>query len=208
MTDETGQIRTQYNYSPFGETELLGEPSDNPFQYTGRENDNTGFYYYRARYYSPRLKRFVSEDPIRLRGGINFFIIGGNNPINFIDPLGLSGCIPQVCRYGPVKELRKEYDEWKFMFSRIEGPEAGSFCPAYVIECWWKRRVAITYGYTITCRVTCWDDCGGSTSYITTELKTFTINTFESTMRGKTFLVTHATAYVVPDLYCLQYLRP
>lgn len=44
------------------------------FQYTSRENDGTGLYYYRARYYSPEMQRFISEDPIRLWGGdINYF---------------------------------------------------------------------------------------------------------------------------------------
>ena len=92
LTDETGQIRTQYNYSPFGETEIIGEPSDNPFQYTGRENDGTGLYYYRARYYSPRLKRFVSEDPIGFDGGVNFYVYAGNNTLNLKDSLGLFYC--------------------------------------------------------------------------------------------------------------------
>jgi len=47
-------------------------PSANPFQYSGRENDGTGLYYYRARYYHPKLMRFVSEDPLRGRrlGGV------------------------------------------------------------------------------------------------------------------------------------------
>jgi len=34
------------------------------FRYTGRENDGTGLYYYRARYYHPGAKRFIAEDPI------------------------------------------------------------------------------------------------------------------------------------------------
>jgi len=89
LTDETGTVRTQYNYSPFGETEIIGEPSDNPFQYTGRENDGTGLYYYRFRYYSPILKRFISEDPIGLLGGVNFYSYVSNSPINYIDSLGL-----------------------------------------------------------------------------------------------------------------------
>jgi len=89
LTDETGTVRTQYNYSPFGETDIIGESSENPFQYTGRENDNTGLYYYRARYYSPGLKRFISEDPIGLLGGINFYQYVGNSPINWADLLGL-----------------------------------------------------------------------------------------------------------------------
>jgi len=46
-------------------------------------------YYYRARYYSPELKRFISEDPIGLGGGINFYAYVGNNPVNWVDPLGL-----------------------------------------------------------------------------------------------------------------------
>jgi RHS repeat-associated protein len=39
-------------------------PSANPAQYTGRENDGTGLYYYRGRYYSPTLQRFASQDPL------------------------------------------------------------------------------------------------------------------------------------------------
>jgi RHS repeat-associated protein len=93
LTDDTGAVKTQYSYDPFGGATISGEVSDNPFQYTGRENDNTGLYYYRARYYSPELQRFISEDPIRLRGGINFFAYVGNNPVKFIDPSGL------VCVY-------------------------------------------------------------------------------------------------------------
>src|SRR5207247_7932556 len=37
--------------------------SSNPFQYTGRENDATGLFHYRARYYNPAMQRFISEDP-------------------------------------------------------------------------------------------------------------------------------------------------
>lgn len=58
--------------------------------YTGREDDRTGFYYYRARYYSPKLQRFVSEDPLGLRGGdVNLYAYVGNNVVNARDPLGL-----------------------------------------------------------------------------------------------------------------------
>jgi RHS repeat-associated protein len=98
LTDTNGDIRTQYNYSPFGVTQLMGEASDNPFQYTGREYDGTGLYYYRARYYSPEMGRFISEDPIGLTGGINMYAYVGNRPVNFVDPLGLLdvNCWPPV----------------------------------------------------------------------------------------------------------------
>lgn len=63
--------------------------SSNTFQYTGRENDGNGLYYYRARYYSPVLNRFISQDPIWFRGGINSYTYVLDSPPNFTDPLGL-----------------------------------------------------------------------------------------------------------------------
>ena len=96
LTDDLGNVRTQYNYSPFGETELIGESSDNPFQYTGRKNDGTGLYYYRARYYSSYLKRFISEDPIGLLGGdVNYYVYVWNAPVNLVDPWGLVTIYPE-----------------------------------------------------------------------------------------------------------------
>ncbi|MFN8917742.1 MAG: RHS repeat-associated core domain-containing protein [Burkholderiales bacterium] len=58
-----------YSYSPYGQTQSTGNTEGDSVQYTGRENDNNGLYYYRARYYDPVLKRFLSEDPIGLAGG-------------------------------------------------------------------------------------------------------------------------------------------
>lgn len=78
----------RYFYEPFGQTTALGT-ENNPFQYTGRENDSTGLYYYRARYYNPVLGRFLSEDPEGFEGdGPNFYVYVANNPINLIDPEG------------------------------------------------------------------------------------------------------------------------
>ena len=59
--------------------------------YTAREWDpETGLYYYRARYYDPKIGRFISEDPIGLQGGdVNFYAYVDNNPVRFLDPLGL-----------------------------------------------------------------------------------------------------------------------
>jgi RHS repeat-associated protein len=88
LTDENGLVTTSYVYDAFGNVTVSGSDA-NAIQYTGRENDGTGLYYYRARYYSPGTRRFVSEDPIRLVGGVNYYAYVQNNPVNFIDPLGL-----------------------------------------------------------------------------------------------------------------------
>src|SRR5437899_1705882 len=44
--------------------------------------------YCRARYYHPGLARFVSEDPIGFAGGFNLYSYVGNDPVNYVDPLG------------------------------------------------------------------------------------------------------------------------
>ena len=91
LSDEDGQIRRRYNYSAFGETETFGADSTNPLQFTGRENDGTGLYYYRARYYAPDLNRFISPDPIGLLAGDpNFYRYVFNDPLRLADPLGLA----------------------------------------------------------------------------------------------------------------------
>jgi RHS repeat-associated protein len=89
LTDATGATLTSYTYAPFGDTAITGSPTASPFQFTGRENDGTGLYYYRARYCDPVQSRFVSEDPIGLAGGINTYIYVEGNPLSYTDPLGL-----------------------------------------------------------------------------------------------------------------------
>lgn len=84
-----GDVRTEYGYSPFGETIAAGDADVNSVQYTARENDDTGLYYYRARYYDPGLKRFIGTDPIGLASGnVNFYAYGAGNPQMFSDPRG------------------------------------------------------------------------------------------------------------------------
>ena len=90
LVDSAGTPQTEYTYEPFGKTMTSGAPSGNPTQYTGRENDGTSLYFLRARYYSPTLQRFISEDPLRLSAGdTNFYSYVSNDPINWRDPLGL-----------------------------------------------------------------------------------------------------------------------
>ena len=61
----------------------------NPYQYTGRENDGTGVYYYRARYYSAAMGRLISEDPMGFGGRQdNFYAYGYENPLIYTDRNG------------------------------------------------------------------------------------------------------------------------
>jgi len=113
LADSAGIVQTEYTYQPFGSTTATGASSTNPFQYTGRENDGTGLYYYRARYYAPGSQRFISEDPYlhplyakcALNPGLpinnlavfaatgsldlNMYSYVSNNPLAYIDSFGL-----------------------------------------------------------------------------------------------------------------------
>jgi RHS repeat-associated protein len=89
LTDSAGATANTYTYDAFGNQPSSTEAVANPFRYTAREFDSeTGLYYYRARYYDSQARRFLSEDPIGLNGGINLYAYVGNNPLNLIDPLG------------------------------------------------------------------------------------------------------------------------
>jgi RHS repeat-associated protein len=83
-----GSAKSVYAYDPYGVTTNPGGSSTNTFQYAGRENDGTGLYYNRARYYNPAWGRFISEDPMRFAAGVNFYQYAGSNPTNHTDPSG------------------------------------------------------------------------------------------------------------------------
>ncbi len=92
ITNATGAVVQRYEYDSFGNITYQQDPNfKQPYTYTGREYDEeSGLYYYRARYYDAKVGRFITEDPIGLDGGdVNFYSYVGNNPVNWIDPTGL-----------------------------------------------------------------------------------------------------------------------
>jgi len=106
LTNAAGASQTTYTYDPFGSTTQVGTTSGNAFQYTGRENDGTGLYYYRARYYSSSPQRFISEDPIGFAGGDpNRYAYVGNSPLSWSDPSGLRVYISGHTAAAPVGQL-------------------------------------------------------------------------------------------------------
>jgi RHS repeat-associated protein len=94
LTDPTGATAATYTYDSFGFMTASTGSATNWYRYTARQFDSdTGLYYYRARYYDPTIGRFLNEDPIRLRAGVNFYDYVQNKPLDSKDPSGL--CPPQ-----------------------------------------------------------------------------------------------------------------
>lgn len=125
LVNGAGVVQTQYTYEPFGNSTSAGSSSSNVFQFAGRENDGTGVNAFRARFYSPTLQRFLSEDPGGFIDGVNLSEYVGSNPTNFTDPLGLYrkdpplfGALPPWAwpRPGPKLPVPPGYppaDKWK-----------------------------------------------------------------------------------------------
>jgi RHS repeat-associated protein len=87
LTTSLGAVAASLNYDSFGNS---SSSSLTRYTYTAREFDSdAGLYYYRARFYDPKVGRFISEDPIGFRGGVNQFAYVGNSPLNRRDPSGL-----------------------------------------------------------------------------------------------------------------------
>lgn len=97
LSNSTGALANTYAYDSYGRLTASTGTVTNPLTYTGRDFDSeTAIYYYRARYYEPATGRFISEDPIRFKGGIDFYSYALSSPTNLTDPMGL--CPPEGCQ--------------------------------------------------------------------------------------------------------------
>jgi RHS repeat-associated protein len=102
LADASGNVDTNYTYAPFGNVAAGGSASASSYQFTGREDDGTGLYFYRARYYSPVLQRFIGQDPIDFAGGdANLYDYANADPINSADPSGLQAVPAPVPVFPP-----------------------------------------------------------------------------------------------------------
>jgi len=89
LSDLAGNTVEIYEFDVYGRVNS-DSSIGNPYLFTGRQYDpETGLYFYRARYYSPLIGRFLQTDPVGYVGGGNLYVYAYNNPIKFVDPTGL-----------------------------------------------------------------------------------------------------------------------
>lgn len=130
LTDRTGSVIERYEYTPYGKpTVYTGAGTDgkwftsddvsstvsakgNNVLFQGRELDaESNLMFYRTRYYQPTLGRFVSRDPIRYQAqDENFYRFESGNPIQFVDPIGLTTSTHSTTLNGDFSNLRGPYD--------------------------------------------------------------------------------------------------
>jgi len=90
LADASGAVVTTYRYDPWGNLIDSTGTVANPLRFTAREwDEESGLYFYRARYYDPQAGRFISRDPVGVQGGLNLYAFAHNRPVARGDPLGL-----------------------------------------------------------------------------------------------------------------------
>jgi RHS repeat-associated protein len=107
MLDEQGGTAWSADIGVYGELRnVIGEKQACPFRWPGQyEDEETGLYYNRFRYYDPEAGVFVSQDPIGLMGGHNPHRYV-RDPLSYRDPLGLASC-------GASDEPAKTFEEFQ-----------------------------------------------------------------------------------------------
>ena len=141
VTDWNGRQYEHIEYTPYGELwieEVAAGLDKLPFRFTGKELDEeTGLYYYGARYLDPKYSRWLSGDPAlgeyipssgvdpsKLAGmggvyntiNLHVYHYAGNNPIKYIDPTGRD--IEATLRY--VVNLLEKYRPKEEKENRIQ----------------------------------------------------------------------------------------
>jgi RHS repeat-associated protein len=116
MTNLSGAIVWQASYDAFGKATVDAASSiTNNLRFPGQYFDaETGLHYNWNRFYDPNTGRYVTEDPIGIKGGINLFSYISNNPINFNDFAGLFCDCKDACPSGYYVFTGIEYGGFLF----------------------------------------------------------------------------------------------
>jgi len=90
ITNASGTLQGRLEYDPFGSATVVTGASVAGLGFGGlRLSDFSGLHLALYRAYDSRLGRWISEDPIGIKGGINLYAYVGNESVNGIDPSGL-----------------------------------------------------------------------------------------------------------------------
>jgi RHS repeat-associated protein len=122
ISDANGVRIAAYEYQPYGKVSKLWGEDVTDYKFTGKELDDTGLYYYGARYYDPEIGRFTQADtmiPYPLDSqSFNRYSYCVNNPLKYVDPSGHMHDIPDfqipediVENYSNIPEEIEDFKE-------------------------------------------------------------------------------------------------
>ena len=110
LVNSNQALAASYRYDPYGNTISSSGTlaTANVYRFSSKEiHVNSGLYYYGYRWYAPNLQRWLNRDPLGERGGSNLYAFVANDPINSLDPLGLSILIkvPLTFNYAGIQSI-------------------------------------------------------------------------------------------------------
>jgi len=93
LTTTSGNSAADYTYDAFGNLLTPQVSGDtNRYLFSSKEFDSrSGLAYFGNRYYDPEIGRWLTPDPSGFSDGLNLYTYVNNNPVNLVDPFGLSG---------------------------------------------------------------------------------------------------------------------
>ncbi len=123
LTDANGDCYQFFLNLPFGETmaeqKSITQNYATPYKFTGKELDEeTGLYYFGARYYAPRESIWLSTDPLAEKyPSFSPYAYCLNNPIKFVDPDGRAPMDHwQLNNQGKLELIKKTNDNFNVFF--------------------------------------------------------------------------------------------
>ncbi|MDH5381342.1 MAG: DUF4329 domain-containing protein [Cyclobacteriaceae bacterium] len=141
ITDATGEVYQHLEYFAFGETFVEEHSNTNrtPYLYNGKELDalpsvvkrrreETGLYYYGARYYDPVTSIFVSVDPLAEKYGFQSgYVYAANNPVRYVDVNGEGPGDPFDDPDDAARDFAKTYNQSSIQSGREYGSQIYSY---------------------------------------------------------------------------------
>ena len=104
ITDLSGAVRQHTEFMPFGESFVDHHiyTEEQPYLFNGKELDEeTGLYYYGARYYDPKMSVWLGVDPkFAHYPGLSPYAFVENNPLAFVDPDGKQSIFVNGMHFG------------------------------------------------------------------------------------------------------------
>ncbi|MBC8084712.1 MAG: DUF4280 domain-containing protein [Hymenobacter sp.] len=133
MYDSQGKPTWEMGLDSYGQVRQgKGKPQDCPFRYQGQyEDQETGLYYNRFRYYNPETGQYISQDPIRLEGGYSLYSYVKNSSA-WVDVVGLSGSPQSAAQAAKLKEFYGTAEKANPVVESLSN--TGSLPPNYVTK--------------------------------------------------------------------------
>jgi RHS repeat-associated protein len=125
-TDPVGAVISYEEYYPYGGSSFRAGDEDKRYRFASKERDEeTGLYYFGARYYAPWIARWLSLDPGGTRDGTNRYWYARDNPVTLVDQGGMDASTPEASTPEVTPEEQARREQWRAEYTQKALAAAG-----------------------------------------------------------------------------------